>query len=80
MTSAIVCALLGNTVWTKGTLDYIYFKPWFVFDLKDVFVDIGVVFFLIYAFKSRMKLDKSIKETNIKSIYFMSVNRFKIHK
>lgn len=80
MTSAIVCALLGNIVWTKGTLDYIYLKPWFVFDLKDVFVDIGVVFFLVYAFKNRKELDKSIKETKLKTIYFMTVNRFKIPK
>lgn len=65
MTSAVMCALLGNTVWAKGTLDYFYLRPWFVFDLKDVLVDIGVVFFLIYSFKNRIALDKSIKKTKI---------------
>lgn len=79
MTSAIVCALLGNIVWTKGTLDYIYLKSLFVFDLKDVFVDIGVVFFLVYAFKNRVALDKSVKKTKIKDIYIASISRFKSH-
>lgn len=77
MTSAIVCALIGNTIWIKGTLDYIYLKHWFVFDLKDVFVDVGVVIFLIYAFKNRIALDQAVKRTKVKDVYLETINRFK---
>ena len=55
--AALICALIGNLVWKNGTLDYIYFKPWFVFDLKDVYIDFGVGFFLIYAFKNKNQLN-----------------------
>ena len=64
MVAAIVCALLGNIVWTKGTLDYIYLKPLFVFDLKDVYIDIAIVTFLIYAFRNRQQFEQSTKGVN----------------
>lgn len=34
--ASLLCALSGNLIWENGTLDYIYLKPLFVFDLKDV--------------------------------------------
>jgi lipoprotein signal peptidase len=61
MMAAILCALIGNIFWAKGTLDYIYLKSFFVFDLKDVFIDIGVVIFLFYAFRNRKSMDQLMK-------------------
>jgi len=59
--AAILCALIGNIIWKNGTLDFVYLKPLFVFDLKDVFSDFGVVVFLIYAIKNRDRLKGSVK-------------------
>ncbi len=47
--AGIICALIGNLIWEKGTLDYVYLKPLFVFDLKDVYGDIGAILLLLYA-------------------------------
>ena len=80
MMAAIVCALIGNIVWTKGTLDYIYLKPWFVFDLKDVYIDFGIVMFLVYAFKNRMQLEQSTKGAKVKVVYMETINRIKEKK
>lgn len=43
--SAMICALIGNLIWEKGTLDYIYLKPLFVFDLKDLYNSCFMVLF-----------------------------------
>lgn len=77
MMAAILCALIGNIIWTKGTLDYIYLIPLFIFDLKDVFIDCGVVIFLIYAFKNRIEIEQSIKGMKIRDVYMETRNRFK---
>ncbi len=77
MMAAIVCALLGNIAWTKGTLDYIYLKPLFVFDLKDVYIDLGLVIFLIYVFKNRTQLEQCTKGVKVTDIYKETMIRFK---
>src|SRR5690554_768066 len=76
MTAAILCALIGNIIWTKGTLDYIYLKPLFVFDLKDVYIDCGVVMILIYVLKNRKQLE-SIKVLKIRDVYMDTKNRLR---
>ena len=40
--SALICALLSHFFW-EGVLDYIYLKPLFIFDLKDVYGWTGVI-------------------------------------
>lgn len=62
--AALLCALIGNLIWKKGTLDYIYLKYLFVFDLKDLYIDFGVALFLIYTFKNRTQ-HKPIKTRNV---------------
>ncbi len=74
MMAAILCALIGNIIWKKGTLDFIYLKPLFVFDLKDIYSDFGVVIFLIYAFKNRDRLTGSMK---IRDVYLDTIFRLK---
>lgn len=61
-----VCALLGNLVWKEGTLDYIYLKPLFIFDLKDVYLNCFVIFFLIFYLKNR----EIISHAKTKDIFY----------
>lgn len=76
MMAAVLCALIGNIIWQKGTLDYIYLKPLFVFDLKDVYIDCGVVMILIYVLKNRKQLE-SIKDLKIRDVYMDTKNRLR---
>jgi len=76
MMAAILCALIGNIIWKNGTLDYIYLKPLFVFDLKDSYSDIGIILFLIYAFKNRVQL-KLIHQLKIRDVYLDTKFRLK---
>jgi len=50
------CGLSGNLIWEKGTLDYIYLKPLFVFDLKDLYLNCFAVLFLIYFLKNKTQI------------------------
>jgi len=54
--SALLCALIGNIVWFEGVLDYIYLKPLYVFDLKDVYAWVFVFLFLVYTIKKKDQL------------------------
>jgi len=51
------CGLSGNLIWKKGTLDYIYLKPLFVFDLKDIYINCFAVLFLVYFLKNKPQID-----------------------
>ena len=51
-----ICALIGILIWKKGTLDFIYLKPLFIFDLKDLYVNCFVILFLVYAYKNRVQI------------------------
>ncbi|MDR1341288.1 MAG: signal peptidase II [Prevotellaceae bacterium] len=66
-TSGLLCALTGNLFWEKGILDYIYLKPLFVFDLKDIYIDVFICLFLVYVLKNRKQL-KGIKLFSRKEI------------
>ncbi len=77
MMAAVICALIGNLIWKNATLDYIYLKPWFVFDLKDLYVDLGIVTFLIYVLKNRRQLKKLDKGLKMKDVYKDTKNRLR---
>ena len=62
--AGIICALIGNLIWKKGTLDYIYLKPFFVFDLKDTYINLGIILFFTYLLKNRTVL-KTIKTKDV---------------
>lgn len=63
-TAGLICALIGNLIWEKGTLDYIYLKPLFIFDLKDLYINCFVILFLIYMHKNKAQI-KALKTKNI---------------
>jgi len=66
--AATICSITGNLIWQKGTLDYIYLKPLFVFDLKDLYVNCFLILFLVYAFKNRVQL-KNVKSLKNVCVY-----------
>lgn len=56
--AAMVCVFFGFFFWEKGILDFIYFFP-FTFDLKDIYLNGFVVFFLLSYFKNYSIIKKS---------------------
>ena len=63
--AGIICAFIGNLIWKKGTLDFIYLKPLFIFDLKDLYLNCFFMpLFLVYAHKNREQI-KTIKIKNM---------------
>ena len=63
MNGGMISAFIGTIFW-GGCLDYIYLKPLFVFDLKDLYIDIGVILLIASSFKNRKNYD-SIKMKDI---------------
>jgi hypothetical protein len=51
--AVFVCSIISFTVWEKGCLDYIYLKPLFVFDLKDLYGNCCTCLSLVFAYKYR---------------------------
>ena len=75
--AALVCALIGNLIWKNGTLDYIYLKPLFVFDLKDIYPDFGIALFVIYVIKNRVQLKQPIRT---RAVLLYAKDRLKMNK
>ena len=64
--SAALCSFIGVLFWKDGVLDYIYLKPLFIFDLKDVYASSFVLLYLLFAIKNRNKvenIDFSVRDT-----------------
>ena len=80
MMAALACALTGNLIWKKGTLDYIYLKPWFVFDLKDLYSDLAIAAFLIYVLKNRRQIENLTKGLKMRDVYLDTKNRLRERK
>jgi hypothetical protein len=62
-TAGIICGIISFTLWEKGCLDYIYLKPLFVFDLKDLYIDCFACLIIVFlhkykTLKSLVKLTK----------------------
>lgn len=55
--SAMACVLIGNLIWKNGTLDYIYLKPMFIFDLKDLYNSIFICLFPLTLLVNRKQFD-----------------------
>ena len=70
--AGVISALVGTIIW-NGCLDYIYLRPFFVFDLKDVYI---TVFFLPLFFLSSFKNRKHTSSIVLKDIGHHFKNRF----
>jgi len=73
-TAGFLCALIGNLIWEKGTLDFIYLKPLFVFDLKDLYINCCFISLFIYALKN----DNQIRAIKIKNVIYYIKEQLKI--
>lgn len=74
--AGIICSLIDRLFW-GGSLDYIYLKGYFTFDLKDVYISIFqvvLVFTWIFNYKGLRKLDEKLLysefKTYLKEKYF----------
>ena len=61
--ASLSCSLVDTIFW-GGSLDFIYLKPLFIFDLKDLYSNVFIILFLCYFFKNR-KYFKTIKNKDI---------------
>jgi lipoprotein signal peptidase len=71
--TGVMCSLCDNIFW-GGSWDYVYLKPLFVFDLKDVYLDCFVCLLIISCVKNRKIL------ASAKSIDFWHTIKQKISK
>ena len=72
--AGIICALIGNLIWKNGTLDYIYLKPLFIFDLKDLYISCFAIMFLAYFHKNRA-LIKRMKMKEVVSWFHDAITK-----
>ena len=71
MFAGVFCFLIGTIFW-GGCLDYIYLKPLFIFDLKDLYLNVFSILILYYFFKNRKMLDKEMNnyfKSKFKSLF-----------
>jgi len=75
--AALICSLIDKVFW-GGSLDFIFFKNFFIFDLKDVYISI----FQIVAMLCVILNYKKLKSINEKTIYndFKSYIRLRCFK
>lgn len=53
--AGVICSLIDKVFW-GGSLDYIYLKGFFTFDLKDVYISISQVILISYILVNYKKL------------------------
>jgi hypothetical protein len=71
--AGLLCSLSGIFIWDKGILDYIYLKPLFVFDMKDLYLNCFVFLFLLYVLKNK----STVNNTKMKDIVLHVKKRLK---
>lgn len=72
-----LCSLIDKLVW-NGSLDYIWLKGFFIFDLKDVYIsiaEVGTLLCLIINYKGLRKFDERVFA---KELMIHIKNRFRI--
>ena len=72
--AGLISSFIGTIIW-NGCLYYIYLKPLFVFDLKDLYLNAFAVLLLVYFLKNR----KLLSTITTKDVIYHFKNRFKSH-
>ena len=70
--AGVTSSFFGTVVW-NGCLDYIYLKPFTVFDLKDLYANTFIILLLLYYLKNYRYLSRF----KIKDINAHYTNRYK---
>lgn len=76
--SGASCSLIDKIFW-NGSLDYIYLNGFFTFDLKDLFLNIAIILFLIFLLTNWKKAEQ-FDEKNFFKEYFSFLFPFKKEK
>ncbi len=71
--SGFACAFIGNIIWKNGILDFIYLKPLFIFDFKDVYLNCFAILFIIFVYTN----NKHMKHLKMKDIFQYSKTKLK---
>lgn len=59
--SGIVCSLIDVVFW-GGSIDFVRLFDWFTFDLKDIYLDIGIAFLLLFIVNYYIKVYHKMDE------------------
>lgn len=70
--AGLLCSLCDN-IFFGGSWDYVYLKPLFIFDLKDLYLNCFVILFMIFCTKNHA----TIKNVKIKDIVSLAKNKQK---
>jgi lipoprotein signal peptidase len=70
--AGILCSLCDNILF-GGSWDYVYLKPLFVFDLKDLYLNCFIILFAVFYFRNR----KEMNNVKISDIIFYAKNILK---
>lgn len=76
MLSGALCSLIDKLFW-NGSLDYILFQGLFTFDLKDIYLNLGLVFLLIFFIKNHKKFNEDSDSKVIKEFFGFVKNGLK---
>jgi hypothetical protein len=57
-----ICFFISFIFWEKGCLDFIYLKPLFVFDIKDLYANCFLCLFFVFLHKQRIRTGKDFVE------------------
>ena len=60
--STLICAFIGYLFWDKGVLDYIYLKPLFIFDLKDLYAICFLCLLLVFIRNNKIRRFSDIRK------------------
>jgi hypothetical protein len=60
--STFICAFTGYLFWDKGVLDYIYLRPLFIFDLKDMYASCFLCLLLVFIHKNKIRRFSDIRK------------------
>ncbi len=63
--SGLTCSFIDVVFW-GGSLDFLMLFDWFIFDLKDVYLDIGIAFLLLYFISYYIKVYHKMSKTERK--------------
>ncbi|WP_032121438.1 signal peptidase II [Clostridium amazonitimonense] len=73
-----LCSLIDKIFW-NGSLDYIMLKGFFIFDLKDIYINVFNAILIIFVIKHRKRISK-INEKEVLREYFKFIKKSLIIK
>ena len=60
--SSLICYFVSILFWEKGVLDFIFLKPYFIFDLKDIYGSCFICLLFVVMHKYKIKKFSDIRK------------------